>query len=85
MCEHLRDAHGEYLLFHVRDTGEGIAPEHLSEIFQPFFSSKGSRGTGLGLAATRKVAREHGGDVAVRSTLGEGTVFTLILPADAPA
>jgi len=67
----------------VRDTGIGIPPENLSMIFQPFFSSKGSKGTGLGVAVTRKIAREHGGDVTVDTTAGQGTTFTILLPAPA--
>ena len=68
------------LIIEVIDNGCGIEPERLQDIFQPFFSTKGSRGTGIGLAVTRKVAREHGGRVEVDSVLGEGSTFRIILP-----
>ena len=80
----LREAAGEFDLIHVRDTGVGIPPEHMPNLFHPFFSSKGSKGTGLGLAVTRKIAREHGGDVLIESQVGRGTIFTLVLPVVAP-
>ena len=71
---------GEFDLIHVRDTGAGIPPDQMPELFQPFSSFKGSKGTGLGLAVTRKIAREHGGDVVVESNTGAQTVFTIVLP-----
>jgi signal transduction histidine kinase len=64
----------------VLDNGAGIPPEKINEIFQPFISSKGSRGTGLGLPVSRKILREHGGDIAVQSQVGVGSKFTLKLP-----
>lgn len=76
----LRGARGHFDLIHVRDTGAGIPPQQLPEIFHPFSSFKGSKGTGLGLAVTQKIAREHGGEVAVESLVGQGTTFTMILP-----
>lgn len=68
----------------VKDNGPGIAPEKLTDIFKPFVSSKGSRGTGLGLAVSRKILREHGGDILVKSEVGKGSVFTLRLPLRSP-
>jgi two-component system NtrC family sensor kinase len=65
----------------VNDNGGGIAPENLQEIFNPFFSSKGSRGTGLGLAVSQKILKEHGGRILVESRQGEGSRFVLELPA----
>jgi signal transduction histidine kinase len=65
----------------VTDNGGGIAPENLQQIFNPFFSSKGSRGTGLGLAVSQKILKEHGGRILVESRLGEGSQFVLELPA----
>ena len=69
----------------VRDTGPGIAPEHLERIFEPFYQVDGaltraSQGTGLGLAVSRHLARAMGGDLVVHSTVGEGSEFTLVLP-----
>jgi two-component system, NtrC family, sensor kinase len=65
----------------VSDNGGGIAPENLQQIFNPFFSSKGSRGTGLGLAVSQKILKEHGGRILVESRLDEGSRFVLELPA----
>jgi len=68
----------------VRDNGLGIEPDDIKRIFTVFESHKGSRGTGLGLPVSQKVLREHGGDVLVTSTPGEGSRFTLELPAEMP-
>jgi two-component system, NtrC family, sensor kinase len=65
----------------VEDNGSGIDPENLKQIFNPFFSSKGARGTGLGLAVSQKILKEHGGRIHVESRPGEGSHFTLELPA----
>src|SRR5262249_40158037 len=64
----------------VLDNGAGIKPEQINEIFKPFVSSKGSRGTGLGLPVSRKILREHGGDILVQSQLNVGSKFVLKLP-----
>jgi len=75
---------GDYVEFEVRDNAAGIKPEHLARIFDPFFTTK-KHGTGLGLATVLSVVRKHGGQVAVDSTVGTGTVFTVFLPrADQP-
>ena len=72
----------------IADNGEGMSPETLSEIFTLFVSTKGSRGTGLGLTVSRKILREHGGDIRAESRLGVGSTFTLEFPltleADGP-
>ena len=65
----------------VTDNGAGIAEADLQRVFSPFESSKGSRGTGLGLPVSRKIMREHAGDITLVSRLGEGTTFTLQWPA----
>ena len=73
----------------VRDTGRGIAPEQQARIFDPFvqvdrhLTSVSQQGVGLGLAISRDLARGMGGDLSVESTLGEGSTFTLWLPAHA--
>lgn len=64
----------------VTDNGEGIAAEDRERIFSPFESKKGARGTGLGLPVSRKILREHGGDIDVDSTPGHGTTFILYWP-----
>jgi two-component system, NtrC family, sensor kinase len=64
----------------VTDNGPGIPEDQLPKIFNIFESTKGSRGTGLGLAVSRKIIREHGGEITVRSKLGEGSQFTLGWP-----
>jgi len=68
----------------VLDNGTGITPEKQAEIFKPFVSTKGARGTGLGLAVSRKIHREHGGDILVQSQLGTGSKFILKLPIKSP-
>lgn len=65
----------------VEDNGMGMDEESLQSIFTPFFSTKGSTGTGLGLSVTQKIVEEHGGRIDVSSTLGEGSAFTIHLPA----
>jgi PAS domain S-box-containing protein len=66
----------------IRDTGTGIAPEHIERIFDPFFSTKGvGKGTGLGLAISRRIVEDHHGGIEVNSAVGRGTTFTIWLPA----
>ena len=70
----------------VRDTGIGIPPERLADIFEPFVQvgrslTAGQEGTGLGLAISRDLARAMGGDLTVTSDVGVGSEFTLLLPA----
>jgi two-component system NtrC family sensor kinase len=68
----------------VVDNGAGIPPEQMQTLFSPFVSSKGGRGTGLGLPVSQKILAEHGGRILVDSTPGKGSRFTLELPAVSP-
>jgi two-component system, cell cycle sensor histidine kinase and response regulator CckA len=73
---------GEYLCVSVADTGEGIPPELLGKIFQPFFTTKGpEKGTGLGLSTSRSIVKSHGGFISITSKVGVGTEFKVYLPA----
>jgi two-component system NtrC family sensor kinase len=68
----------------VSDNGAGMGPETLADIFNLFVSTKGSKGTGLGLTVSRKILREHGGDIHASSRLGEGSTFVLEFPLRCP-
>jgi two-component system NtrC family sensor kinase len=65
----------------VKDNGRGIPPEDLPRIFEPFYTTKGNHGTGLGLAVSWGIVEAHGGALEVRSDAGQGTCFTLRIPA----
>ncbi len=75
---------GKYVKVTVRDKGIGIPKEHLSKIFDPYFTTK-QRGSGLGLATTYAIIRNHDGHISVESTPGIGTTFTILLPASSAA
>jgi signal transduction histidine kinase len=85
------DASGRRAELSVTDTGVGIAPGDLRRIFEPFYSTKtspdaaGQGGTGLGLAVCRDIVEAHHGRLRAESRLGQGSTFTLILPACPPA
>jgi two-component system NtrC family sensor kinase len=66
----------------VRDTGHGIAPEHIGRVFDPFFTTKRSEGTGLGLSVSLGLIERYGGTITVSSTPGEGTCFSVHLLAE---
>jgi PAS domain S-box-containing protein len=68
----------------VRDTGEGIPDELIAQIFEPFFSTKPGKGTGLGLWVSQGIVQSHGGTMRVRSRLGRGTTFLITLPVQGP-
>ena len=70
---------GDRVVIEVEDTGVGIAPEVLPRLFDTFFSTK-EGGSGLGLALTQQIVKDHGGDLAVESVVGEGTTFTVSIP-----
>lgn len=71
-------------IIEVADEGKGIAPENLSSIFRPFFTTKG-HGTGLGLSLAKRTVEAHGGAIDVSSELGKGTRFTITLPIERKA
>lgn len=64
----------------VKDNGEGISPEEMGRIYEPFQSSKKEEGTGLGLLIVRRIIREHGGELKIESERGEGTTVSFFLP-----
>jgi signal transduction histidine kinase/ActR/RegA family two-component response regulator len=85
-CGHQQHNGVDQLFITVRDTGIGMSREHMSRLFQPFVQADPSitqqyGGTGLGLTITRRLAQLLGGDIAVKSALGEGSAFTLHVPA----
>ncbi|NJM08031.1 GAF domain-containing protein [Candidatus Gracilibacteria bacterium] len=67
----------------IADTGVGIAPEHLHHLFEPFYTTKAS-GTGLGLAISAHIVTQHGGRIEVDSCVGQGSIFTILLPVESP-
>jgi signal transduction histidine kinase len=75
------EANDDFVILRFRDTGVGIAPEHLSRIYDPFFTTKQiGKGTGLGLAVSYGIVQDHGGHINVESKPGEGTLFQITLP-----
>jgi signal transduction histidine kinase len=70
---------GEQVEVVVADTGEGMPPEVVANLFQPYFTTK-AKGTGLGLAICRSIVQEHGGSISVESTPGKGSAFIIRLP-----
>jgi PAS domain S-box-containing protein len=74
---------GDCVVLRVVDTGGGIAPADIEKIFEPFFTKKvmGRSGTGLGMAVVWGTIQDHGGHIDVKSTTGQGTTFTIYLPA----
>jgi signal transduction histidine kinase len=70
---------GTMAIVEVSDNGRGIAPDHLPNIFRPFYTTKGD-GTGLGLSLARRIVEDHRGRIDVTSTVGQGTTFVVVLP-----
>jgi signal transduction histidine kinase len=73
------EAAGARMNLSVQDTGRGILPEEIENIFKPFYTTK-TRGSGLGLAIVDRIVKEHQGEIAVESTVGKGTKFTMVIP-----
>ena len=72
---------GRVARIEITDTGQGIAPENISQVFEPYYSTK-ETGTGLGLAIVKKAVDDHRGTIIVTSKPGEGTTFTVTLPTE---
>jgi two-component system, NtrC family, sensor histidine kinase HydH len=76
--------YGSFAEVRFRDTGVGIPPEKLDDLFVPFFTTK-TRGTGLGLAISQRIVSQHGGTIEVRSNPGKGSTFSVFFPALGPS
>ena len=89
MCSCRPTAEEQAVVLRVRDTGEGIPPEHLPHVFDRFYKADASRaessgtGSGLGLSIVKAIVERHGGRITVTSTPGEGTIFEISLPQSA--
>jgi signal transduction histidine kinase len=69
------------IVIEIEDTGTGIAPENLAQIFTPFYTSKPiGEGTGLGLSISHQIIEQHDGEIKVTSELGKGSCFSVFLP-----
>jgi two-component system NtrC family sensor kinase len=77
-------SHEDFASVLISDTGRGISPQVLSNIFRPFYTTKGN-GTGLGLSLARRIVEEHHGRIEVTSVVGKGSQFTVLLPFHTPA
>ena len=75
---------GRWILIQVEDNGCGIPEENMTKIFNLFFSTKGRKGSGIGLAVSRKVVEAHHGRISLASTVDKGTTFTIELPVSQP-
>ena len=71
---------GNFAVLKVRDNGRGIPPDKLEKIWEPFFTTKGESGTGIGLDISRQIVTRHGGFISCTSEPGRGTVFVIKLP-----
>jgi two-component system, NtrC family, sensor histidine kinase HydH len=78
-----RLGYGQFCEVRFRDTGIGIPRDRLKKLFIPFYTTK-QRGTGLGLAISHRIINQHGGTIEVRSTIGQGSTFSVFLPAAEP-
>ncbi|MBI5029134.1 MAG: GAF domain-containing protein [Chloroflexi bacterium] len=78
---HMRQERGKWIVIDFIDSGEGIAPDTLERIFDPFFTTK-TQGTGLGLSICQTLVSSHGGRLTVQSAVGQGSTFSVWLPAE---
>jgi hypothetical protein len=76
------EGYREYVEMTVSDTGSGISPDDLNKVFEPFYTTKEQRGTGLGLAVVWGIVDNHNGTIGIRTEVGKGTKFTIRLPID---
>ena len=74
----------DHVIFEISDNGIGMDSETLEKIFTPFFSSKGNKGTGLGLFISNKIVEQHGGEINVKSAPAQGSHFTVRIPKTLP-
>ena len=70
----------DQVVLEIADTGVGIKEEIINKIFDPYFTTKGSNGTGLGLNIVKRMVNNHNGQIHVNSKLGKGTQFTIYFP-----
>ena len=68
------------VVFKIQDTGKGISEHDQGRLFEPFWTTKGSAGTGLGLSVSKKIVVDHGGTISVESQVGQGSTFTVEIP-----
>ena len=74
---------GNDILITIKDSGQGIPPDVLPHIFEPFYTTKDvGQGIGLGLSISHKVIEDHGGSIEVESSPGEGSTFSICLPTE---
>jgi len=78
------EKHEKEIIFEISDNGIGMDDDTQEKIFTPFFSSKGTRGTGLGLFIANTIIEQHGGEIKVKSKVGQGTHFQIKIPGNAP-
>ncbi len=74
-----RKPSGRQMIIQVADTGSGISPENMENLFQPLFTTK-AKGIGLGLVVCKNIVEAHGGEIAVESVVGQGTTFSIMMP-----
>jgi two-component system NtrC family sensor kinase len=72
----------DFVEMRIRDTGCGMSADEIPKIFEPFYSTKGQKGTGLGLAVIWGIIDNHNGTIAVESEVGTGTTFVIRIPVD---